>query len=356
MRGSRLGWLVLAAVVVIALAWYASAQRSPSKGTAGLAVLPALATELNAATAVTVHKGGKNAAVTMHETGGRWTVAERGDYPADPVKLRALLTALRDAHIVEEKTSDPKLFSVLGVEDPIDPAAPGVEVAVVTPTTRAGLIIGKPVGDGNYGRRTGENRSFSIAPAISVETEPQFWIDARVLDVPAALVQSIEYKPAAGPAYRLHRLNPADNTFSLDGAPSGRKPLEAHALAPAQSLLTGLMAEDVATASTADRVGESQVVITLTDGNVLTLTGSVRAEQHWVAVQATKDGVAPGAARDHVYRIASYRYDAIFKPLEQLLEPLSQPAPRPAKSTVRPGAAPLAPAAPKKSPPGAAAP
>jgi len=57
-----------------------------------------------------------------------------------------------------------------------------------------------------------------------LETEPRFWIDARLIDVPVALIQSIEFKPAAGAAFALHRLNPADNSFSLDGVPAGRKP------------------------------------------------------------------------------------------------------------------------------------
>src|SRR5258708_21640240 len=55
--------------------------------------------------------------VTMHEKDGRWTVAERGDYPADVSKLRKLLLALSDAKIVEEKTSNPANYPVIGLED-----------------------------------------------------------------------------------------------------------------------------------------------------------------------------------------------------------------------------------------------
>jgi hypothetical protein len=354
MSRQRFALLVVVALVAIAAAFYVSTQRNAPHETPGLALLPALADDLNAVTAVTVRKGSATPTLTLHKVGQQWSVAERADYPADVSKLRKLLVSLRDAKIVEEKTSDPARFPQIGVEDPVDAAAAGAEVAVLTAGGKSAVIVGKAVGDGNFVRRQGENLSYSVQPSISLETEPRFWIDARLIDVPVALIQSIEFKPAAGSSFALHRFNPADNSFSLDGVPAGRKAKDGHALAPSPSMLTGLNAEDVAASSSVDFSSPSQVIVTLTDGNVLTLTGTVVADKHWIQVKSNKDADLTTKAQGRAFQIASYRYDEIFKPLDQLLEPLPPKTPTAPKAA--PKAAPTAAPVPKPQPSGAAAP
>jgi Domain of unknown function (DUF4340) len=224
---------------------------------------------------------------------------------------------------------------------------------VLTAGGKSALIVGKATGNGNFVRRQGENRAYSVEPSITVETEPRFWIDARLIDVPVALIQSIEFKPAAGAVFALHRLNPADNSFSLDGVPAGRKAKDGHALAPSPSMLTGLNAEDVAASSTIDFTSPFQAIVTLTDGKIVTLLGTVVADKHWIQITSNKDAELTAKTRGRAFEIASYRYDEIFKPLEQLLEalpPKTVPAPK--------GASKAAPAAPppKSKPSGVAAP
>jgi hypothetical protein len=326
MSRQRFVLLLIAAVVVISGALYLSAQRSASRNTQGVALLPSLAQDLNAVTAVIIRKGSAKPTLTVHNTGNQWSVAERADYPADVTKLRKLLLSLRDARIVEEKTSDPARFASIGVEDPVAPDAAGAEITVVGPSEKRAVIVGKAVGEGNFVRLVGENRSYSVEPAISSETEPRYWIDSRLLDVPATQIQSIEVKPAAGAAYAIRRVKPADDTFSLDGVPAGRKALDGPALAPSPTTFTGLTAEDVAPSSDIDFAASTQEILTLTDGNVITLTGTAVADKHWIEVKSSKDAALTAKTQGRAFEIASYRYDAIFKPVEQLLVPKEQPA------------------------------
>ena len=340
MSGQRFTLLLIAALVVISGALYLATQRNQPQERQGAALLPSLAGDLNTVTAVLVRKGSATPTLTLHKTGEQWTVAERADYPADVAKIRKLLLSLHDAKIIEEKTADPARFSSIGVEDPAAGGAAtspslGAEVTVVAPGGKHAVIVGKPVGEGTFVRRVGENQAYSVEPAISIETEPRFWIDSRLLDVPVALIQSVDVKPAAGAAYSLHRLNPADNTYSLDGVPAGRKALDAHALAPGPTTFSGLTAEDVAPAGGIDFGQASQVVVTLTDGNVITLTGTAIADKHWLEVKATKDAALTAKLQGRAVEIASYRYDALFKPLEQLLVPKEPPA-APAHATHKP--------------------
>jgi hypothetical protein len=322
--------LLIAALLVLGAALYASMQRNQTREAHDLSLLP-LANELNTVTALSVRKGSAIPAVTVHKSGAEWSVAERADYPADIAKLRKLLQSLADAKIVEEKTSNPANFPIIGVEDPAQPGATGAEITVTTDHGKLAVIIGKPAGNGNFARRSGENKSYIIEPSISFETEPRFWIDSRLIDVPVKSIQSIEVKPATGAGYALHRMKPDAEGFSLDGTPPGRKPVDPTALAPSATILSGLNAEDVAAVSGIDFSKSTQAAITLSDGNVITVIGVPIADKHWIQVKASKDAALTAKAQGRALEVAGYRYDAIFRPLEQLLVPKESKIP--AKST-----------------------
>ena len=353
MSRQRFLWLAAAAALIIAGALFVSARRSAPEESVSRLLLPSLATDLNVVTEVQVRKGSPKPTVTLHKTADHWTVAERADYPADVPKLRKLLVALRDARIVEDKTADPARFAAIGVQDPADPSAPGAEVTLVTPAGKQSVIIGKPVGEGSFARLGGANQSYAVEPAIAAESEPRQWIDARLFDVTTAQIQGIEVTPVA-PAtpYSLHRLKPAgpaktdaqsggpagaggpvgaggEPGFELTGVPPGRRALDAHALVPPSSMLSNLEALDVAPADGIDFSKPSTVTVTLTDGGVITLTGSVIADKHWIEIKSTKDAALTAKAQGRAFEIASYRYDGIFRPVDQLLEPAA-PKPAPA--------------------------
>jgi hypothetical protein len=331
--------LIVAAVLAISGALYLSTQRNLPRDAHGAALLPSLAGELNTVTALSLRRGSATPTVTLHEQGGRWTVAERGDYPADVSKLRKLLLALSDAKIVEEKTSNPANFPIIGVEDPSLPGATGAEISVTARDGKHAVIVGKPVGEGNFARRSGGNSSYSVEPGISFETEPRFWIDSRLLDVAAAGIQSIEIKPVSGPAYTVHRVaagaagagasgaiasptaSKDSENFALNGVPPGRKAADAAALAPSPSTYSGLTADDVTPAGDVDFSKATVATVTLSDGNVITMTGATIGDKHWVQVKSSKDAALNAKTAGRAFDIAGYRFDSIFRPLEQLLVP-----------------------------------
>ena len=107
----------------------------------------------------------------------------------------------------------------------------------------------------------------------------------------------------------------------MDKAPAGRSALDAKALAPSASTLSGLTIEDVGAAKDLDFSQASQAIFTLEDGAVVTLTGVAAGDKRWIEVQSSKDAALAQKAKDRAFEIASYRYDAIFRPLDQLLVP-----------------------------------
>jgi hypothetical protein len=321
MSRTRFTLLVVAALAALCGALYLSSQRNLPADAHGAPLFPTLAPELETVTEVGILKGSATPTVTLHKTGGQWTVAERADYPADMARLRGLLRALADAKITEEKTSDPANYPIIGVEDPTKPGATGAQVVLVAKDGKHAVIVGKPVGEGTFARRPGEAKSFTVEPEVSVESEPRSWIDTRLLDVASSSIQSVEFKPAGGAGYTLHRIKPKEDGFELDRPPAGRAVLDAKALAPPASTLSGLTIEDVAAAKDIDFGQSAQAIYTLEDGAVLTLSGALAGDKRWIEVQSSKDTALAQKAKDRAFEIASYRYDAIFRPLDQLLVP-----------------------------------
>jgi hypothetical protein len=163
--------------------------------------------------------------------------------------------------------------------------------------------------------------------------------------LPAAKIQSIEFKPATGSGYTLHRLPsgagaagsaagpatavpaPASSTsFTIDGVPKGRSAAEAQRLAPSPTTFSALSADDVAQAGDTDFSMPSIVTVTMDDGNIVTFTGATTGNKRWIKLAATKDAALNAKTAGRAFEIAAYRYDSIFRPLEQLLVPKEAPA------------------------------
>jgi hypothetical protein len=325
MNRQRFMALTVAALLAIFGALYLSARRNPPSDPHGGALLPSLSNELNTVTALSVRRGGATPTATVHLQGGHWTVVERGDYPADVTKLRKLLLALSDAKIIEQKTANPASFAVIGVEDPSLAGATGAEISVTAHDGKHTVIVGKPAGGGNFARRGGENTSYIVEPGISIDAEPRYWIDARLIDIAAADIQSIGIKPAVGSPYTVHRAAAGGANFVLDGVPPGRKAADPASLAPSPTTYSALTADDVAPVAGIDFGKATVATLTLSNGNVITMTGATSGEKHWVTLQASKDAALNALAAGRAFELSGYRFDAIFRPLEQLLVPKELP-------------------------------
>jgi hypothetical protein len=351
--------LLAAAFLAICAALYLNTRRNLDSVAPGASLFPSLAQELNTVTELNVVKGGKTPLVTLRKQGEQWTVAERNNYPADVAKLRKLLLALSDAKIREEKTANPASYPIIGVEDPSVSGATGAQIDFVAQDGKHGVIVGKPVGEGSFVRRSGEKISYIVEPGISFEAEPRYWIDTRLLDLPTARIQSIEVKPASGPGYAVRLIPPAKTTaatppaanpaatntpaeagkFSLEPVPPKRTAADSQILAPSPTAFGNLSPDDVAQAGDIDFNKPSVATLTLLDGSVITFTGTAVGDKRWIQVTAPKDAALTAKAAGRAFEIAGYRYDAIFRPLEQLLVPLPPPPEKkpaaPAKSALK---------------------
>lgn len=189
--------LLALGAVAIAGGWYFGIASMPSEQRstdAGKLMFPDLAPRLQQAAEVEVEHQGQQLAIEKREVGGqvRWGLAARGGYPVREMKLRGMLTALTELRLVDQRTSDPKQFATLGVEDPSGPTSNSDLLRVLDASGRpiAALIVGHRrvrtggnVPDEVYVRRPGDNQSWLAEGSLEVDADPQLWLDRDIMNI-----------------------------------------------------------------------------------------------------------------------------------------------------------------------------
>ena len=316
---------------------------------------------------------GDGSRTTLHRNAEGWTVVER-QYPADAARVRELALGLAGLRIVEQKTSDPANYAKLGVEAPDKPTAGSTLVEVVAGTKTWSLIVGKAAdGRAVYVRKPAEAASALAQPLITADPDQKRWIDRLITDIPGANVHDIAVKPASGSGYVLTRADRNATDLTLSPIPKGRTPASAMSLNGQADALAAFHFDDVrtlpatATPDTAKTATDNATYRTF-DGQVIEFTGHREGDKAFVAIATRRDPQlaakfpepAPAAAtspptatpvpaaaatpaklpdqtaetlgarsKGVEYEIPAYKYEAIFKKQEELLE---KPAAAPAKA------------------------
>jgi hypothetical protein len=345
--------------------WISGANRHESSATLGKPVLLDLKKALNDVKELRFAKAdGTHATLRKEDTD--WVVVER-NFAADSSRVRKLLLDLSALEVVEEKTSNPARYADLSVEDvaaanpaqaapakpakePYDYSAPikATRIDIVTPAKTWTLINGKSgSGKSGYVRVGGGKQSLLASPRLEADAEPQRWLDKTIVDLPQARIQSVALQPAKGPAYTVSRDKKETENFTVSNIPKGRKlSYEGSGNAVANSLesvsLDDVIAKAAAQAPAAGvTVENSKATYKTFDGVTVELTGrkesapglkkdDPKIEHFYITLVASSADKATQAeaqkldahVKDRRFEISSYKYEGMFKPLDDLLEPL----------------------------------
>lgn len=333
MTTRRVLLLLVAAGLVIGCALWLSSRRTHDASTmAGDRVVKGLEPVLNDITEVRIAKG-DGTAVTLRKSASDWTVAER-EYPADGGRVRKLLLDLGKLEVVEEKTREPANYAQLGVEDVTSATAGGTKLEAVTPSKTFALIVGKPSGTkSGFVRTVGEKQSLLAAPQLSLDSDPKRWIERAIVDIPQERIKQVAVKPAEGPAYTVAREKKEQTDFTVADVPKGRELSSPSAANPLAGTLAALTLDDVRRAP-ADAAPEQATYQTF-DGLQLVVTGRKDGDRRFLGVTPSSSAKESAAEAERLearlkgweFEIPGYKYDAIFRPVEELLAPKPDKAP-----------------------------
>ncbi|MET0533448.1 MAG: DUF4340 domain-containing protein [Steroidobacter sp.] len=376
--------LILAIVAVVAVGggiWLAGRQASTTSGDTAV-LYPDLKKELDAITAIRVVKAGGATAVELKRGESGWTVSERSNYPADDAKLRKLVTNIAEAKLLEEKTSTVENYPTLGVEDISSDGAGGMQVEIDGPKQPVKLIVGKQAtgAQSHYVRRAGEPKSWLINKDVDTSASPDQWLRKNILDVSADRVQSAEVTVAGAKPYSALKKTRADADFTVEGLPKGKELSSPSAADSFASSLSGLTLTDVQPVTAVTGEPNARATLKTFDGLIAEASGWKKDDKHYLALKTSFDAAqaerfkvataeaekkdaaaepgkadekkadaansegappaadkaaAPAAAKLNVeeeaskanalatgwvYEIPAYKYDAIFKPVDELIK------------------------------------
>ena len=368
MNKKTLGILAAVAAVLlgsgIALLAHREHQQSEQPGAV---LFPDLTASLDAVTEIRMSKG-DGSRTTLRKDGSGWTVVER-QFPADGARVRELLLGLTGMKVVEPKTSDPANYARLGVEAPDSATATSTLVEIVAGAKTWPLIVGHGAeGRSIYVRKPAEKASALVEPSVSVDPDPKRWINRQLTDIRGESVHDIAVRPAGSPAYLLTRARRGDTDLTLSPVPRGRTAANSMAINGQADALTAFNFDDLRPAPATTPAAVDRATFRTFDGQVFEFIGRKESDKAFVSVNASRDAAlaakfpptpaakdadtkadtrtapAPAPAADAakpadqtVERLASrskglefeiplYKYESIFKPLEELLEKKPEPA------------------------------
>ncbi|HEX6833918.1 MAG TPA: DUF4340 domain-containing protein [Rudaea sp.] len=212
------------------------------------ALLPGFRSEVNDVKSIALTGADNKVIATLKRGDAGWTIAEKSNYPADLAKVREFLLKLADATLIEQKTSNPKRYAELGVDDIKDKDAKGVLVVLEGQKDPVRLIVGNfngAGGGGTFVRRDGDAQSWLAKGNLVVEKSTANWEQRDLGDIPASRIKQVTIAQPDGKTLRVSKDQPTDANFKIADVPKGREPSSDFAANSLASALANLRAEDV---------------------------------------------------------------------------------------------------------------
>jgi hypothetical protein len=360
MSRRHFSWLLVTTLVVAAAVLLVPGKTGKDNGFERAALLPGLQEQVNELDWLRFVGPGDAVIATLRRADDHWRVEELHGYRADWNRLRTLLADLARAEVIEAKTANPEFYGRLGVADVGAPEATGVRVEFAEATGLPALIIGKRAEgrDGRYARVQGEAASALIDRSLDLPGAREEWLDQAVVDIADSEVVEVEIRHADGERVLARKVSADDEHFQLQDIPEGREVRSAWTVDSLANGLSSLSLETVAPAGEVDWSGAARFGLVTADGLRLDADlarlespegGDEAAPEHWIrlqaglyqtavesaveAPQAVEGEGAEGASAvteraaeinrrvsGWAYRIPKYKYDAMSKRMEDLLQ------------------------------------
>ena len=337
--------LTLATLVSLALAAVVHSRAdSWSTGAAsGIKLLPSLQRDMPRLSTITMKQGTQS--ITLERKGEAWSLKDRGGYPVQGDRVRALMLRLADAELIDRKTRNPERFSLLELEDLTAKDAKSRLLVLADDKAKplAELLIGKRSVEqfgagkgGTYIRRPAEKETWLVNSEIEINTAVNMWVDTTIFEAQIAQVKQVDIdvgsekfsivrasgKPANKDAYAF-----------AGGLPDGKKLKSDYTLEDVVNAFARVELEDVRkpVAPAAGGTAPMTAVYEMENGGKFTMKVRADGDARWAVVEATGEGDAKAAA-DAVnakaggweFKLPSWKAEQIFKKQADLIEDIKK--------------------------------
>jgi hypothetical protein len=266
MKKAKLFGLVLAAVVLGLLASWTGRSRQPQKpAQLGKPVLPGLS--INAVGRIEIVQ--QDRTVTLANSDDGWVVPSLYNYPADVVKIRENLLALRDltvGAIQRGARIDSTNATLVDLQD--DAGKPLASIRLGDVRTKPNANYGWNMPDGRSVAANASDTVFLVKDSLSAfEPDVKTWINTEVLSVQASDIASVALSGPDGAA----TLDRSSGTLALTGLATGES-CDPSKVSGVESALDNLRFVDLADPALSDaQTGMATghtFTVTTTDGTI----------------------------------------------------------------------------------------
>lgn len=223
----RKSLLVLIVVTVAVVAAAILVQRDAGEiAEAGEPLFPALMDNVNDITKVVCLKGGET--VTLIREGNEWLVSEKYRYPADQQKTRQLIIGVARLARIEPKTSNPDLYSKIGLDDPASDESNAVQCSFqnAAGNALAEIIVGSsrlaradPQAEEYFVREPAMAQTWLVEGKLPGSGGVTYWLEDDVVGVGRQRVHRVVLTHPDGTQVVVGKETPSKKTFELIGAP-----------------------------------------------------------------------------------------------------------------------------------------
>lgn len=334
MKPQQFAALAAAAVVSLVLALMAYTAAAPWKAAVSQGKLfPRFADTASRVSTIELSQGSSK--LLLERKGDVWTLKERDGYPANSEKVRALLTGLTTAELVEPKTRKVERYTELEVEDPAGSNANSYMLKLLDASgaTVNELIVGKQSKDafgasrnGTFVRRPGDEQTWLVNSALEAKSDIKAWVKPRIWETQVNRIRKIRVETAGEQPYDI-AWDVAAKRHRLTDVPKGKRVKYVNGADDIAEALTKIDLDDVrkAAASSSDPV--STVEFEIEGGLKVTFKSRKTSDGEWLTLTATGEGEAKAfaddltaAVKDWEFKLPFGKADEIFMKRAELFE------------------------------------
>jgi hypothetical protein len=237
--------------------------------------------------------------ISLVRNDGQWLLKDKHNYPVALDKVRQVLFGTADLTFLEAKTSNPKLYSKIGVEDPSEAGAKSTLLTLKKEggETLADLIIGNDKMAKTdttlreiYIRKPNKKQTWLALGQLSVEPEPLDWVDKQIINLDNDRIRQVKVNQPDGEKILVFKDTPTDKEYQLAEVPAGMKIKFPYMLKNMATTLSYFNMTDVKVATEIEFNQQVlNAVFTTFDGLKVTLTTTEQDDKYYAKLAAEFD-------------------------------------------------------------------